>query len=736
MHPQIVERHVEGSTPKASGSYGVSLRGLANVLRILRDRLYTDKPLAVIREYATNAYDAHIEAGIPDRPIRVTLPTKLNPALIIRDYGPGLSEDRIFGHFTQYGDSSKWDDQNQVGHYGIGCKVGHAYSDTFTVTSWHDGKRKVYVSVLDETDIGRMDLLSSVDDDGPTGLEVSIPVEEADIYEFKETAQRALSWFRPAPELIGGTIEESFPRLGTTLIMENADGAMGHGHGEWIAHMGPLAYSIDVRKLFDEDGENFYVKMLHKYHGVFHFALGEITVTANREEVEYSKITKAAVERRATAMFEAMIADALDSIRRAPPGITRWLEYKRIVTAYGVKMPGLPELEKELGIDTGTLKNWMIDWPWHNKPELTPTTFRLVEYDDWSDKTNESWRVGIDETEHFIVMDQPHAVALYKYTENNGPAMHRSGNVRQGRGTFVKLIDGATAEQAIADLEKVLADMGMQGIRIMRLSNSRERTYDPAKGGWVVVDGDANAPFEYERPIVKPKRKSLSIYRKVTFRLIYDKLVGHKDKHSDAWEAVDIDTIPQGGVFVLLEAFRPMDMNGRYEFERKLKLLQDNGIARPTIYGFKHTDTKPMIVADLEQAGYVHFTKWLASSVEDAIKNGDLGRKLDLAHFPYDWRAMENLGHINHHGINGVVSPIEALVDVARDYKAKNIRANIHNLNSLAQLIGWKGHTDWDATLKGIRDMYPLFELAEVDITKDNAAHWSRYFHLIETYGQ
>ena len=51
----------------------------AHIVMILRDRLYTNKILAVLREYSANAWDAHIDGGCPDKPIKVVLPTSRLP---------------------------------------------------------------------------------------------------------------------------------------------------------------------------------------------------------------------------------------------------------------------------------------------------------------------------------------------------------------------------------------------------------------------------------------------------------------------------------------------------------------------------------------------------------------------------------------------------------------------------------------------------------------------------------
>jgi hypothetical protein len=61
-----------------SVSFGIKQDGLAHIFGVLRNQLYSDKILAVIREYSANALDANVEAG-SDKPIVVTAPNSLDP---------------------------------------------------------------------------------------------------------------------------------------------------------------------------------------------------------------------------------------------------------------------------------------------------------------------------------------------------------------------------------------------------------------------------------------------------------------------------------------------------------------------------------------------------------------------------------------------------------------------------------------------------------------------------------
>ena len=159
MIPQTHDRQVTSSGRQRKAKFGISRTQTTHVMRILRDTMYSDKVLAVLREYSSNAWDAHRMIGKADLPIEVTLPTMNTPTLVIRDFGPGLTGDQALYHFTQFGESTKRETDEAVGSLGVGCKAGHAYSDSFTVTSWCQGTKTIYFAVLDADDAGEMRVL-------------------------------------------------------------------------------------------------------------------------------------------------------------------------------------------------------------------------------------------------------------------------------------------------------------------------------------------------------------------------------------------------------------------------------------------------------------------------------------------------------------------------------------------------------------------------------------------------
>ena len=69
MIPNAKIREVSSSNVQASSDFGISMGDATHLMTILRDTLYSDKVLAVLREYSANAWDANKEAGLWSRPL-------------------------------------------------------------------------------------------------------------------------------------------------------------------------------------------------------------------------------------------------------------------------------------------------------------------------------------------------------------------------------------------------------------------------------------------------------------------------------------------------------------------------------------------------------------------------------------------------------------------------------------------------------------------------------------------
>lgn len=186
-----------------TAEFAVQRHNMRHLMSILRDQLYSDKKLAPIREYSCNAYDANVENGKKNVPIKVTLPTSLFPDFKIRDYGKGLSHEDMKNIFCSYGESTKRNSNEFIGQLGIGSKSGFAYGDNFLVTSFNEGKKTVYNCVVDKSGVGSLLYLTSEDSDEESGLEISIPVKNSDLTDFKVKALGFYKYWNVYPNVVG-----------------------------------------------------------------------------------------------------------------------------------------------------------------------------------------------------------------------------------------------------------------------------------------------------------------------------------------------------------------------------------------------------------------------------------------------------------------------------------------------------------------------------------------------------
>ncbi len=183
----IVEKAVQKIERTGIGEevkFGMKVEDAPYIFSILRNDLYSDKIMAVIREYSTNAIDAHVEAGVT-RPVEITVPTQFSRNYSIRDFGNGLSEEDIVDIFTKYGASTKRESNAFNGMLGLGSKSAFAYNPEFQVISRYKGTQYTWLAHIDESDIGVITCI----DKKPTkesGLSIHISVNPNDVKSFED----------------------------------------------------------------------------------------------------------------------------------------------------------------------------------------------------------------------------------------------------------------------------------------------------------------------------------------------------------------------------------------------------------------------------------------------------------------------------------------------------------------------------------------------------------------------
>jgi hypothetical protein len=298
----IESRGTQGST-----SFGIRDEDMGVILGILRSKMYSDSIGSVVREIASNALDSHIAAGKANVPISIQIPNSLSSEFKVTDYGLGLSPEDIDRIYRNYGSSTKRSDNKQLGGYGIGSKSPFAYSDTFSIETNYEGTKYFYSAYIDESDRGKIFLLSSSPTLEGNGTTISIPVESKDFARFKDCTFYYTHYFPVRPKVIG--TEECWPDLpielegeGWYIVNHNELTYNCHPHYKSSATVvvGSIPYVVESSRI------SFGDKLLGMYKRslIFKCEIGEVSLPATREVLHYDERTISYIRERIKAIKE------------------------------------------------------------------------------------------------------------------------------------------------------------------------------------------------------------------------------------------------------------------------------------------------------------------------------------------------------------------------------------------------------------------------------------------------
>ena len=288
----------------------------AHMFSMLIGKVYNDLILAPVREWSTNAVDAHILASNPD-PFNVHLPTQDEPYFAVRDFGPGLSEDDILGLFSSFGSSTKRDSNAYNGAFGIGRMSGLAYATSFTVDSYHNGTHYSYLITLQDGIPVNAKLFDSSTSE-PNGLKLTLSVRVQDIHLFHDRAKNLYKYFDLKPLL---NIELD---ISTPLASQLCDDWYFHddGYRSYVL-MANVRYQIDISKIKTHSFERLILKM----------PTGSVSITPGRESLSYDDKTIAAIQAAYDNVLSTSLSHAQDYINEQSAPYQQLLVFSEMVSS-------------------------------------------------------------------------------------------------------------------------------------------------------------------------------------------------------------------------------------------------------------------------------------------------------------------------------------------------------------------------------------------------------------------
>lgn len=294
----FADKTVETTEEYESQEFAIDSESLGVLFKGFSDSLYSNKIGSIVREITSNCFDSHVEAGVT-RDVEIEL---LNEGLdgrqatiIFRDFGVGLSPERISNVYRKYFASTKRDNNSAIGGFGIGAKTPLSYTDIFTVQTSYNGTEYTYVVHRGLT-VPELKLIEKKPTDKHNGTEIIITIKNySDKVKFRDELRRQLMYF-DGITFINTELKNDYSIYQGKHFLFRPD---QNTYSETHAVIGKVAYPIDFNQL------GLY-RYEHDCPIAVRFDIGEIAVTMTRESIEYTEKTIEVMTNRINEAFEEL----------------------------------------------------------------------------------------------------------------------------------------------------------------------------------------------------------------------------------------------------------------------------------------------------------------------------------------------------------------------------------------------------------------------------------------------
>lgn len=271
-------------------SFNIQATGAA--FDTLSSRLYSNPILAVIRELSTNANDAHIEAGV-DKPFQLHIPTEDERFFNIRDFGNGIPEDLIYNIYTTFFMSTKTEDENQTGYFGLGSKSPYSLVDKYKVISYCEGRKKTYM-MEKSNGLPTVEKVEDIPTDEESGLEIYFDYKDGNYYRFMREAKEFFKGtsFMPTINFPKDFDWEGFAK-DRTFYSNDAIEISNNGYSTDVSvNVAGVKFDIDITdvKGFSDKLKNCFYRAGAKKINIM-AGKSDVTLTPSRETLHYDDKT-------------------------------------------------------------------------------------------------------------------------------------------------------------------------------------------------------------------------------------------------------------------------------------------------------------------------------------------------------------------------------------------------------------------------------------------------------------
>ena len=685
-------------------SFGIKQTGLAHILNVLRNQLYSDKVGAVVREYSANAVDANKEVGKGDTPIEITLPSTFDPTFRVRDHGPALDEEDIREVFAMYGESTKRNSNEQIGMLGLGSKSGFAYGDSFGINSFMGGQLYSYSAFIDETKLGQIVQLAVSETDEPDGLEIVIPVQDEDLDEFREKSIKLYKHFKVKPRIHGLSDHEK-DGLEMEAVFEGEDWKyLKEKNSDSIAVMGGIPYSFDSYDIdLMDDPKAEALREIVNSHLVLEFEIGDLNITASREALEFTKHTKKNLLKKIEKVNSELKVEVEESFGECKT----MFDAKRL----------LGEI-CDYGSALYQLSSWAKETVTFNGEKIKDVQYNFYKYDYVTVRATKKTYAGNARFKLGTTVNPRKDTVIVK---------NDVGHVR-----------GALGKIALLESEQEGRKVYLVNFDDYRYKDCYREEQKQKTEAEVCKELGFDAPMLLLSELPKPQKgSSVSVGTRTTHKTFeYDELSYHHSKWSDRWKPVEIDLDEDEGVYVVINRYVIQRPNNEYAhseartfstmFSNMKQLVGEKNLP-DTIVGFTKAASKKVVKND----NWIELHDWVAEQVLKLAKKNNIAEKAQRVKRTEDVHQSWFVNQKEMEVITKILGQDHPYVEVQdRYYKLGDDKNEVNNYINMARDWGFKlpkgklpkGKVDLKALAKQVEEDYPLVKFVQTDTWYDKTS--------------
>lgn len=298
----VTEKHdVSGANLGETRQFTVKLG--AHIMQVLSG-LYTNPVNAMVREYLTNMYDAYVAlrkvhgADAKIQPPVIHVPTNLAPYLEFRDYGIGMSRETVMSVYSQYGNSTKNDANDEVGGFGLGSKTAFCYQSgaPWSIESRWNGERHLFTAYINGDSMPTLSHVMTEPTDEHNGVTIKIPIRRQDIPECVDSVKEYAPYFPMELKLEGIPADQVNP---IEYALRGPKWGVRASRDQYSSDsrvvMGNVPYTIDRNTMYTVVNNADPSGFLWHNSVDLHLDIGTVDIVPSRDSLKYTDKTKNAI---------------------------------------------------------------------------------------------------------------------------------------------------------------------------------------------------------------------------------------------------------------------------------------------------------------------------------------------------------------------------------------------------------------------------------------------------------